>query len=214
MGLKIIVADDHVMFREGLSALLRGIPGTEIVAEANNGRETLRLCRELSPDLVIMDVSMPDLNGIEATRQIKAECPGVKVVAVSQHSSRRMVMAMLKAGALGYLLKECAFQELADAVAAVSANKAYLTPSISSVVLENIISPAGEASSPTPGLTPREQEVLQLLAEGKRARHVASELNISLKTVHTHRRNIMQKLDVHSVAELTRFAIREGLTSP
>lgn len=212
MNYRIVLADDHNMLREGLRSLLKDIPGTEVVGEADNGRDTVRLCHELSPDLVIMDVAMPELNGIEATRLIVSECPGTKVIALSMHSSKRFVLDMLQAGAVGYLLKNCAFKELADALAKVRDNRAYISPAVASVVVEKIVSPTVEESSALNSLTPREREVLQLLAEGKKVTEISSILNVSTKTVQTHRRNLMSKLNLYSLPELTKFAIQQGLT--
>jgi two-component system response regulator NreC len=211
---RILLADDHGMMREGLKALLESIEDTEVVGEADNGRDTVRLCRELRPDIVIMDVAMPELNGIEATRQIMAEYSGTKVIALSMHSTKRFILDMLQAGASGYLLKNCAFKELADALATVLAGNAYISPSVASVVVERLISPQGAEESTVPNtLTPREREVLQLLAEGIKVSEVARKLHVSIKTVQTHRRNLMAKLHLYSLPELTKFAIQQGLTS-
>ena len=211
MSIEIVLADDHILFREGLKSLLKEDPDLVIVGETGNGREAVELCRDLSPDIIIMDVTMPELNGIEACRKVTLECPETKVIAVSMHSSRRFVVDMLRAGAVGYLLKDCAFQELAIALSAVRSEKVYLSPSIASVVVERISDSSSDEVSMASQLTPREREVLQLLAEGRRTSEVASRLFLSVKTVQTHRRNIMDKLDLHSLPELTRYAIREGL---
>ncbi|MBW2092154.1 MAG: response regulator transcription factor [Deltaproteobacteria bacterium] len=209
--MRIVLADDHSLFREGLRALLQEDPDIEIVGEIGNGRSAVQLCQKIVPDVVIMDVIMPELNGIEATRQIVADCPGIKVIAISMHSSRRFVLDMLQAGASGYLLKDCAFNELALALAAVQSNQVYLSPSIASIVVENISDSSGPELKFTSKLTLREQEVLQLLAEGKSSLETAERLHLSVKTVQTHRRNIMEKLNLHNLAELTKYAIREGL---
>jgi DNA-binding NarL/FixJ family response regulator len=186
----------------------------EVVGEADNGRDTLRLVQQLSPLVVVMDISMPDLNGIEATRQIMAESPGVKVVALSMHSDSFFVLNMLKAGACGYLLKDCAVEELVKAIRTVVANKTYLSPGISDIVIKDLVNGysmiEGSAFSI---LTNREREVLQLMAEGKSTNSIAERLCVSSKTVETHRKQIMTKLDIHSVAELTKYAVRQGLTS-
>ncbi|MBW1710554.1 MAG: response regulator transcription factor [Deltaproteobacteria bacterium] len=214
MDMKIVLADDHSLFREGLKSLIQEHPDLEIVGETGNGRDAVKLCRELWPDIVIMDVAMPELNGIEATRQIVNECPGIKIIAVSMHSSRRFVVDMLQAGASGYLLKDCAFQELSMAISAVQSSQVYLSPSIASVVVEKIAGSADTEITVTSRLTPREREVLQLLAEGKSSLETANRLHLSVKTVQTHRRNIMEKLNLHNLANLTKYAIREGLISP
>jgi DNA-binding NarL/FixJ family response regulator len=212
MPIKIILADDHKIVRQGLRTLLEQEPDLEVMAEAEDGRMAVRLARELSPQVVIMDVSMPDLNGIEATRQVLAECPGVKVIALSMHADRRFVMNMLKAGASGYLLKDSAFEELATAIRMVLANKIYLSTEIANVVVKDYLQGGGDESVFSV-LTPREREVLQLMAEGKSSRQIAGHLNISIKTVETHRMQIQHKLEIYSVAELTKYAIREGLSS-
>ncbi len=212
MPTKIILADDHKIVRQGLRTLLEQEQDLEVVAEAEDGRMAVRLARELSPQVVIMDVSMPDLNGIEATRQVLAECPGVKVIALSMHSDRRFVMNMLKAGASGYLLKDSAFDELASAIRMVLNNKVYLSTEIANIVIKDYLQGGGDESVFSV-LTPREREVLQLMAEGKSSRQIADHLNISIKTVETHRMQIMHKLEIYSVAELTKYAIREGLST-
>ncbi len=214
MSIRIILADDHKIVRDGLRALIENQAGMKVVAEADNGRETVRLARDLLPDLVIMDIGMPDLNGIDATRQITAELPDVKVIALSMHSDRRFVVQMFRAGASGYLLKDCAFEELARAVDAVSKNQTYLSPAVAGPVMEDYIHRLSTADSIAyPILSPREREVLQLLAEGRSTKETASLLCVSTKTVETHRQQIMGKLNIHTTAELIKYAIREGLTS-
>ncbi len=214
MKTKIVIADDHQIVRQGLATLLAKEPDMEVVAEADTGRQVVQLVEELSPQVVIMDVNMPDLNGIEATRQILANFPETKIIALSMHADRRFVVNMLKAGACGYLLKDCAFEELAGAIRLVMANKTYLSPGVSDIVIKDYVqglsSPRSSAFSV---LTAREREVLQLMAEGKPTSQIAELLHISVKTVETHRQQIMHKLGIHSIAELTKYAIREGLTS-
>jgi DNA-binding NarL/FixJ family response regulator len=212
--IRILLADDHKIVREGLRTLIEKQPGLEVVGEANSGRMALKLALELKPDVVIMDITMPDLNGIEATRQIHSEIPGVKVIALSMHSDKRLVAGILMAGASGYLLKEdCDSGELARAIRAVAINQTYLSPKIGEVVIKDYVRHLSmTASSPFSILTPREREVLQLLAEGKNAKEIASSLHVSVKTVETHRNKIMEKLDIRSIAELTKYAIRERLT--
>lgn len=212
MTIKIILADDHKIVRQGLRTLLEQESDIEVIGEADDGRMAVRLARELSPQVIIMDVGMPDLNGIEATRQVQAESPGVKVIALSMHSDRRFVMNMLKAGASGYLLKDSAFEELATAIRMVLNNKIYLSTEIANVVVKDYLQGGGDESVFSV-LTPREREVLQLMAEGKSSRQIADQLNISIKTVETHRMQIMHKLQIFNVAELTKYAIREGLSS-
>lgn len=214
MSIRILLADDHKIVLDGLHALLEKQPGMEVVAEAEDGRKTVQLVQKLLPDVVIMDIAMPDLNGIEATRQIVAETPNVKVVALSIHSDRRFIVEMFKAGALGYLLKDCAFEELANAIRSVVANRLYLSPKIADIVVKDYIRLSLKTEfSVFSVLTSREREVLQLLAEGKTTKQIASNLRVSIKTVETYRQRIMDKLGIHSVAELTKYAIRERLTS-
>ncbi len=212
MATKILLADDHKIVRDGLRMLFENETGLEVVGEAGNGWETLKLAHKLNPDVVIMDITMPGLNGIDTTQRITNEMPGVKVIALSMHSDRRFVSGMLEAGASGYLLKDCAIEELAAAVRAVSLNQTYLSPRIADIVVKNYINKAGRNKSELfPSLTNREREILQLLAEGRSARQIAGFLHVSIKTVETHRRNIMFKLDLGSTAELIKYAINEGL---
>ena len=214
MSIRILLADDHKITRQGLRSLLDKEFDMEVVAEAEQGRTAVRLVRELSPQVVIMDVTMPDLNGVEAARQIVSEFPDVKIIALSMHSDSLFVTEMLKSGASGYLLKDCAFEELARAIRTVVAGKTYLSPSISGVVVDDYLHRLSKAVlSGSEVLTDREREVLQLLAEGKSTKQIALKLHISVKTVETHRRQMMDKLDIHTVAELTKYAIRKGLTS-
>ena len=214
MNTKILLADDHKIIREGLRALLEKEPDMEVVGEAQDGITTVRLAKKFLPNIVIMDIGMPDMNGIDATRQIISETQGVKVIALSMHSDRRFVLQMLKAGASGYLLKDSAFEELASAIKTVMAGQPYLSPKITDVVIkEYIVSLPKNEESVFTKITIREREVLQLLAEGKATKQIAAFLNVSVKTIETHRQQIMEKLDIHSVAELTKYAIREGLTS-
>lgn len=214
MSTRIILADDHVIMREGLRALIEKQPGMEVIAEAENGRTTVELSRELKPDVVIMDIAMPDLNGIEATRQVVAESPGVKVIALSMHSDRKFVREMLSAGASGYMLKDSAFEELGKAISTVNDNRTYLSPGVADTVVKDYIGKIVTEDSPvSPVLSNREREVVQLFAEGKTTKQIASLLFVSIKTIETHRRQVMDKLGVNSIAELTKYAIREGLTS-
>jgi two-component system, NarL family, response regulator NreC len=214
MSVTIILADDHNILRQGLRALIEARPGMRVVAEAVDGSAAVQMTRDLSPDLVIMDVQMPVLNGMEATHKITASQPGVKVIALSMHSDRRFVAEMLKNGARGYILKDCAFDELTKAIDTVLKGQIYLSPSITGLVLEDYVQrlTASEAS-PHDDLTSREREVLQLLAEGHGTKQVATMLHLSEKTVEVHRRNIMRKLGLGNLADLTRYAIRAGLTN-
>ena len=213
--MRILLADDHRIVRQGLRSLLEAEADFEVVAEAENGRQAIEMAEELAPDVVVMDVGMPEMNGVEATRRVVVNNPQVKVVALSMHSDRRFVAEMLKAGAAGYLLKDGAFEELVGAIRTVAAGRTYLSPRIADVVVEGYLRNQAAPSEPTAyaKLSPREREVLQLLAEGKATKEAAAALHLSVKTVETHRRQIMEKLNLYSVAELTKYAIREGLTS-
>lgn len=214
MSIRVLLADDHKMTREGLRSLLQDLTEVEVVAEARTGLETILLAKRHQPDIVIMDVVMPELNGIEATRRVLSECPGVKVIGLSMHSERQLVLRMLRIGASAYLLKNCGFHELAEAIRIVHRGGTYLTPAISNVLLEEIKAlEQGEEGINSFGLTPREREVLQLIAEAKTSKEIAAHLNLSEKTVHSHRKKIMEKLGAKNVAELTRIAIRNGISS-
>jgi len=213
MSIKIILADDHAVLRHGLSKSFQNEQDFEVIAQAKDGRTTVELARELKPDVIIMDIGMPDLNGIEATRQIVSESPNVKIVALSMHSGKNFIIEMFKAGASGYLLKDCEFDELADAVRIVHSGKTYVSPSISELVVETSVQGfTQKKDSAFTALTKREREILQLLAEGKSTKQIARNLHISSKTVEVHRLNIMNKLKIDSIAQLTKYAIQEGLT--
>lgn len=214
MSIRIIIADDHKFVRNGLRSLIEKELDIEVLAEADNGRVTVRLALELAPDVVIMDIAMPELNGIESTRQIIDALPGTKVIALSMHADKRYVMEMLKAGASGYLLKDNAYEELAIAIRTVLSNRTYLSPQVAEIVIGDYVQLARTADgSAFSLLSVREREVLQLLAEGASTAQIADRLCISVKTVETYRQNIMEKLKIRSIAELTKYAIREGLTS-
>lgn len=214
MSIRILLADDHKIMREGLRALLEKQPDMEVVADAEDGQTAIQVAQKLKPDVAIIDITLPALNGIEAARIISVLVPGIKVIGFSMHSGRRFVIEMLKAGALGYVLKECAFEELVQAIHAVVANRTYLSPKIADVVIKDYVGlfPRTEFSVYSV-LTSREREVLQLLAEGKATKKIAPRLHVSMKTIETHRQRIMDKLNIYTVAELTKYAIREGLTS-
>lgn len=214
MHIRILVADDHKIVREGLIALLQQQAHMQVVGEAENGRQAVQLAGELRPEVVIIDIGMPDLNGIEATRQIVAEHPGIKVIALSMHSDKRFVKGMLKAGASGYLLKYCASEELITAIQMVMAHRVYLSHDITGIVVEDYVQKLADSdASVFQALTPREREVLQLLAEGHSTRQIADALHVSVKTIEVHRKQMMDKLGLNNLAELVKYAIREGLTS-
>ena len=211
MGIKIIIADDHKIMRDGLRTLLEHEPDMEVIAEADNGRSIVQLSHKLKPDVVIMDISMPELNGFEATRQIVQKNPAVKVVALSMHADKRFVAGMFEAGAKSFLLKDSAFSQLSEAIRNVYSGKTYLGDYISDVVVKDYVNFLSRKEPDM--LTSREKEILQLLAEGKTTKETAAALRISAKTIETHRQHIMEKLNIFSVAGLTKYAIREGITS-
>jgi DNA-binding NarL/FixJ family response regulator len=212
MSVKILLADDHAIIRQGLRSLLEKESEIEVVGEAEDGRKALHLVRELAPDIVVMDITMPNLNGIDATRQIVSRNPKTRVIALSIHSNKRFVADMLKAGASGYVLKECLFDEFVQAIRTVAGGDTYLSPKITGMVVSDYVEYLA-ASRSVSILTEREHEVLQLLAEGKSTKQISLELHVSPKTIEANRRQIMEKLNIHSIAELTKYAIREGLTS-
>ncbi len=214
MTIRILIVDDHSITREGLKVLLNKMDNFEVVAEAENGRVAVSLCRKLEPDVVVMDINMPDLNGVDAARQILADYPQIRIIALSMYSDRSYVKGMLKSGVAGYLLKNCAFEELSSAIQTVMRNQTYLSPKITDIVRKEFVKLMGNGEMSTVELlTDKEREVLQLIAEGKKTKDIAENLHISVKTVEARRSKIMDKLNIKSVAGLTKFAIREGLTS-
>lgn len=210
MTTRVLLADDHKILRQGLQTLLQNEPDIEVVGQADNGRGAIELAKELRPDVVIMDVAMPDVGGVRATRELVNAVPTAKVVALSMHSDRRFVTGMLSAGASGYLLKDSAFEELALSIRAVMRGELYLSAGITGVVVDEWVGPR---LAKEPPLSTRETEMLRLPAAGKNTADMARELGVSVKAIETHRRKIMHKLGLHSVAELTKYAVREGLTS-
>jgi DNA-binding NarL/FixJ family response regulator len=212
--IKILLVDDHKIVRAGLRAVIAGHPEMGVVAEAGDGRTAVELADEVSPDVIIMDISMPGLNGTEATRRILEANPGARVIALSMHLERPIVLQMLGAGAKGYLLKDSADDEVIDAILAVVKNTTYLSPRISNMVMKDYVERVSKKElSSISLLSSREREVLQLLAEGKKTKDIAALLHVSINTAEFYRQQIMEKLDVHTIAELTKLAIREGLTS-
>ena len=207
----VLIADDHQILREGLGELLSGQKDMSVVGKAADGREAVELAKSLKPDVVLMDVSLPELNGMDATYQIHHDLPRTRVLALSMHAEPRFVKEMLSAGASGYLLKDSAFEDLISAIRTVIRGKRYVSPQVAGDILTEILEKSGEEDGSI--LTRREREVLQMLAEGKSTKEQADALNVSVKTVETHRKRIMDKLDRRSIAELTKYAIREGYTS-
>jgi DNA-binding NarL/FixJ family response regulator len=217
--IRIILADDHTLVRGGIRALLQDLPGTQVIAEANDGREALRLVETHRPDIILMDIAMSGMNGLEATNRLVKEFPKVRVIILSMHTNEEYVLQALRAGASGYLLKDAGIAELELAIKAVARGETYLSPPVSKHVISNYVRRvSGEAPleadgdpSPIDRLTLRQREILQLIAEGQTTQEIAHKLDISVKTVETHRMQLMERLDIHDVAGLVRFAIRVGL---
>jgi two-component system, NarL family, response regulator NreC len=214
MSIRILLADDHKIIREGLQCLLQKQPDMEVVGEAQDGISAVRESENLHPDIVIMDIGMPHLNGIEATRQIVTRVRHSKIIALSMHSDKRFVLGMLKAGASGYLLKDCAFEELVTAIRTVLAGQTYLSGALAGIVVNEYLHKrtASNLSAYNP-LTVREKEILRLLSEGNSPKSIACSLNVSKRTVELYRRRLMEKLQIPSVAELTKYAVKNGVTS-
>jgi two-component system response regulator NreC len=213
MGTKILIADDHGILRQGIDSLIKECADMQVVGETNNGLTVVEMTRKLRPDVVLMDVTMSGLNGIEATRQIKSELPEVKVLALTVHTEREVILDMIKAGASGYILKECVLDDLINAIQTLAAGQSYLSPQIASTILNGI---AKDGLKVVDGncviFTMRESHILKLLAGGESAKQIAAELGLSVKTIEAIRRHIMDKAAVDNLADLTKFAIREGLT--
>ena len=213
MALNVFIVEDHTLVRSGIRALLQAAPNLNVIGEASNGRDAVEQIQKLQPDLVLMDVAMSELNGIDAARQVHAALPSARIIMLSMHEDRQYVFESLKAGATGYVLKSAAFQDLIAAIDTVMSNRNYISPGLSDIVMNDYIRRAqGEEQATELGrLSGREREVLQLIAEGKSSAEVGDLLHISVRTVDTHRHNIMTKLEIHSIAGLTKFAIRHGL---
>jgi DNA-binding NarL/FixJ family response regulator len=213
MTIRILLVDDHKIVREGLRSILEKEPDMAVIAMGDNGRTALQLAGELRPDVAVIDIAMPEMNGIEAIRRISCENPGIRTLALSMHSARRFVVEALAAGAKGYILKDCACEELVRAIRVVAGNETYLSPKITGIIVRDYVKrlPESQASDGSL-LSNREREVLQLIAEGQSTKEIAFALGVSGKTVETHRQQIMRKLNLHNVAGLTRYAIREGIT--
>ncbi len=213
MSISVLLVDDHQIFREGLRSLINSGDTARVIGEAGDGAEAVRLAGELKPELVIMDLTMPIMNGIDATREIVKRCPGTKILALSMESDRFFVVEVLKAGATGYLLKDTAFAELADAITTVASGQTYLPEKISAVLVQEFLQCIPEEMSVVyQKLTPRERNMLQLIADGNSIKEIAHILDISSKTVDNHRQAIMQKLNLFTIAELTKYAVRNGLS--
>jgi DNA-binding NarL/FixJ family response regulator len=211
--MRILLADDHSLVRAGIRSLLEKVSGVDVVGEASNGREALELIKTELPDLVLMDVAMKDLGGLEALPRVTKNFPSVKVIILSAHANEEYVIRALRSGAAGYMLKDAATLELQLAINSVAQGKTYLSPSISRAVIDNYLERVGSSSSPIEQLTARQREILQLIAEGKNTKEIAGTLEISVKTVEAHRLQLMARLGIHDVPGLVRYAIRSGLVS-
>jgi DNA-binding NarL/FixJ family response regulator len=212
--IRVLLADDHDLVRAGIRALLQGLAGIEVVAEASNGREALALIGAHRPDVVLMDIMMPELNGLDATAQAAARFPEVRIVVLSMNASEEYVLQSLRAGAAGYLLKNISPVELEQAIRAVARGEGFLSPAISRHVIAAYLQRTGGGMSSLERLSPRQREILQLVAEGNTSKDIARKLNLSVKTVETHRTQLMESLDIHDIAGLVRYAIRMGIIIP
>jgi DNA-binding NarL/FixJ family response regulator len=212
--IRLLLADDHTLVRAGIRGLLEGLAGVEVVGEAGDGHEALRLAESLRPDVVLLDVGMPGLNGLEVAARLPALDAAIRVIIFSMHTSEEYVLRALRAGCAGYLLKGAAVSELEVAVRAVARGETYLSPAVSKRVVDDYVSRTGGAADPLDALTTRQREILQLAAEGHSSKEIAQRLGLSLRTVDTHRAQIMERLDVHDLAGLVRFAVRVGLVTP
>jgi len=212
--IRVVLADDHALVRAGIRSLLAGITGIEVVAEAHDGQEVTQLVEKLRPDLVLMDIAMPGLNGLEATARIVNTCPGTAVIILSMHAAQEYALQALRAGASGYVLKDADFAELESAIETVSRGETYLSPVMSKHLIDDFRRRVADQPDPLDRLTSRHREVLQLIVEGNTTKDIAAKLNLSVKTVESHRAQIMSRLDIHDVAGLVRFAMRVGLIAP
>jgi DNA-binding NarL/FixJ family response regulator len=213
-SIRVLLADDHALVRAGLRELLQKLPDVEVVAEANDGREALALVKSALPNLVLLDITMKGLTGLEAAERIIKDFPGVKVIMLSMHANEEYVLRALRAGVNGYIIKDAAIVELELAIKAVAAGETYLSPNISRTVIENYLNRTGGKSSSLEQLTPRQREILQLIAEGQSTKEIAFTLKLSVKTVETHRAQLMERLEIYDVAGLVRYALRVGLIAP
>jgi DNA-binding NarL/FixJ family response regulator len=213
-AIRVLLADDHALFRSGMRALLDAFEGVKVVAEAADGREAVRLTGEHRPDIVVMDITMPDLNGLDAAAQVARQYPDVRVLVLSMHPDEAYVMRALKAGVTGYMLKTASAPELELAIRAVARGDLYLSPRVAKPVITEYLMRGGEVNSEASRLTPRQREILQLIAEGHTSKQIAQRLNLSVKTVDRHRADLMVRLEIHDIAGLVRWAIRFGLVGP
>lgn len=213
-AIRVLLADDHDLVRAGFRALLQTMAGVQVVAEADDGRKALDLVRAHQPDVVLMDIGMPGLNGLDATARIAKEFPQTRVIVLSMHKAEEYVLGALKSGAAGYLLKDASPSELDTAIRSVARGDTYLSPPISRQVIDDYRKRTGDSQGPLDMLTPRQREILQLIAEGRSTKEIADVLHVSVKTVETHRAQLMERLDIHDVAGLVRYAIRVGLVTP
>lgn len=211
--IRVLLADDHRLVRAGIRSLLEELPNVEVVAEAGDGRETLEMVRQYNPNIAMIDVAMKGLNGLDVANRMSRDFPHVKVLILSMHTNEEYVIKALKGGACGYLIKDAATEELSLALKAVSKGETYLSPVISKGVIDNLIALSEGKSSTGDVLTPRQREILQLIAEGKSTKEIAALLNVSVKTVETHRTQLMNRLDIHDIAGLVRYAVRTGLVT-
>jgi DNA-binding NarL/FixJ family response regulator len=210
MGIKVLIADDHQLFREGMVNLLSNVEDIEVIGQAKDGKETIERARQLRPDVILIDIGMPLMNGIDATRILKKEYPSIKVIAVSMHSDRQFVKGILEAGADGYLLKNCTYRQLIDAVHSVVSGKKYLSDEITGMIIQGYLEPSDYDKEGNEELSEREIEILKLYAEGKSTREISEKLFISVKTVGTHKQHIFDKLNLNSNADLVKYALKRG----
>ena len=213
MSIKILIADDHQLFREGLINLLSDSSEIEVIAQAEDGKETIIKAKKFNPDIVIMDIGMPIMNGVEATEILKKELPDIKVIAISMHSDKHFIKGMLEAGASGYLLKSCTYDQLIEAINAVYSGKKYLSNKITEVIIHDYLGKEEEIPNNDPKLSERESEILKLFAEGKTSREISELLFVSVKTVGTHKQHILEKLELKTTTDLVKYALKKGIIS-
>jgi len=213
MSIKILIADDHKLFREGLINLLAESPEIEVIGEAGNGKEAVKETKKLNPDIVIMDIGMPVMNGVEATEILAKELPDTKIIAISMHSDKHFIKGMLEAGASGYLLKSCTYNQLMDAINTVYSGKKYLSDKITEVIIHDYLGKEEDIQDNDPKLSERESEILKLFAEGKTSREISELLFISVKTVGTHKQHILEKLELKTTTDMVKYALKKGIIS-